>query len=148
MALKVLGCRQGFIVSLSQRGIWIRTVSCNFLIQFRTVPEDSIFILVRLLPVYSASSSEWPLRRHTLQEPSDTRVGSRLEQLLGCCLFDRQLNRISRNNGALNLLSAPWRAPEKEVAAWQEGDLALNIRLGRLLLPGVTLFPHALSVSW
>lgn len=28
------------------------------------------------------------------------------------CLFDRQLNRISRNNGALNLLHVPWRVPE------------------------------------
>ena len=29
------------------------------------------------------------------------------------CLFDRQLNRISRNNGALNLPSVPWRLPER-----------------------------------
>ncbi len=29
------------------------------------------------------------------------------------CLFDRQLNRISRNNGALNLLHVPWRVPER-----------------------------------
>lgn len=28
------------------------------------------------------------------------------------CLFDRQLNHISRNNGALNLLHVPWRVPE------------------------------------
>lgn len=28
------------------------------------------------------------------------------------CLFDRQLNRISRNNG-LNLPSVPWRVPER-----------------------------------
>lgn len=29
------------------------------------------------------------------------------------CLFDRRLNRISRNNGALNLLHVPWRIPER-----------------------------------
>lgn len=29
------------------------------------------------------------------------------------CLFDRQLNRISRNNGALNLLRVPRRVPER-----------------------------------
>ena len=29
------------------------------------------------------------------------------------CLFDRQLNRISRNNGALNLLQVPWGVPER-----------------------------------
>lgn len=29
------------------------------------------------------------------------------------CLFDRQLNRISRNNGALNLSHVPWRVPER-----------------------------------
>lgn len=29
------------------------------------------------------------------------------------CLFDRQLNRISRNNGALNLIRIPWRVPDR-----------------------------------
>lgn len=32
------------------------------------------------------------------------------------CLFDRQLNRISRNNGALNLFRVPRRVPERGVA--------------------------------
>lgn len=52
---------------------------------------------------------------HTVH-PSTVSVRDRLVVKMGAvpsCLFDRQLNHISRNNGALNLFYVPSRVPER-----------------------------------
>lgn len=61
------------------------------------------------------------------------------------CLFDRQLNRISRNNGALNLLHVPRRVPER--GSGVRGRRFSLIYVGRL---GLRHDPVStgLSVSW
>lgn len=61
------------------------------------------------------------------------------------CLFDRQLNRISRNNGALNLFHVPWRVPER--GSGLRGRRFSLIYVGRL---GLWHDPVStrLSVSW
>lgn len=48
--------------------------------------------------------------------PCTVSVRDRLVVKMGAvpsCLFNRQLNHISRNNGALNLFHVPWRVPER-----------------------------------